>query len=88
MFVGVTTAANAGAGPSRAGLAAAILSSCQQLGGALGLAIFSAVGTAQVRHLLARGIYIAPSQFEAMFVSLAHGDEEIDRTIEAVGSFG
>jgi glutamate-1-semialdehyde 2,1-aminomutase len=39
------------------------------------------------RHLLARGIYVAPSQFECMFVSLAHGDEEIDRTIEAVGNF-
>jgi glutamate-1-semialdehyde 2,1-aminomutase len=39
------------------------------------------------RHLLARGIYIAPSQFEAMFLSLAHGDEEIDRTIEAVAEF-
>jgi glutamate-1-semialdehyde 2,1-aminomutase len=39
------------------------------------------------RHLLARGIYVAPSQFEAMFVSLAHGDEEIDRTIEAVADF-
>jgi len=39
------------------------------------------------RHLLERGIYVAPSQFECMFVSLAHGDEEIDRTIEAVGDF-
>ena len=39
------------------------------------------------RHLLARGIYIAPSQFEAMFLSLVHSDEEIDRTIEAVGDF-
>jgi glutamate-1-semialdehyde 2,1-aminomutase len=39
------------------------------------------------RHLLPRGIYVAPSQFEAMFVSLAHGDEEIDRTIEAVADF-
>ena len=39
------------------------------------------------RHLLANGIYVAPSQFEAMFVSLAHGDEEIDRTIESVGEF-
>jgi glutamate-1-semialdehyde 2,1-aminomutase len=39
------------------------------------------------RHLLARGIYLAPSQFEAMFLSLAHGDAEIDRTIEAVGEF-
>ena len=56
VFVGVTTAANAGVEPSRAGLAAAILNSCQQLGGALDLAIFSAVGTAQVHHLLARGI--------------------------------
>ena len=35
----------------------------------------------------ARGIYVAPSQFEAMFVSLAHGDDEIDRTVEAVGDF-
>jgi glutamate-1-semialdehyde 2,1-aminomutase len=39
------------------------------------------------RHLLAHGIYIAPSQFEAMFLSLAHGDEEIDHTIEVVGDF-
>jgi glutamate-1-semialdehyde 2,1-aminomutase len=37
------------------------------------------------RHLLERGIYVAPSQNEAMFLSTAHGDEEIDRTIEAVG---
>jgi glutamate-1-semialdehyde 2,1-aminomutase len=39
------------------------------------------------RHLLERGIYIAPSQFEGMFVSLAHGDEEIDRTIEALADY-
>ena len=39
------------------------------------------------RHLLSRGIYVAPSQFEAMFVSLAHGEEEIERTIQAVADF-
>ena len=39
------------------------------------------------RHLLERGVYIAPSQFEAMFVSLAHGDDEIGRTVDAVASF-
>jgi glutamate-1-semialdehyde 2,1-aminomutase len=39
------------------------------------------------RHLLARGVYVAPSQFEAMFVSLAHGDREVDRTVEAVADF-
>ena len=38
---------------------------------------------AHFRHLLERGIYVAPSQFEAMFVSLAHSDEDIDRTVEA-----
>lgn len=39
------------------------------------------------RHLLAQGIYVAPSQFEALFLSLVHGDDEIDRTVEAVASF-
>jgi len=39
------------------------------------------------RHLLVRGIYVAPSQFEAMFLSLAHEDDEIDRTIEAIADF-
>jgi len=38
------------------------------------------------RHLLDNGIYVAPSQFEAMFVSLAHSDEDIDRTIAACGT--
>jgi glutamate-1-semialdehyde 2,1-aminomutase len=36
------------------------------------------------RQLLARGIYLPPSQFEALFVSLAHGEEEIDRTVATV----
>jgi glutamate-1-semialdehyde 2,1-aminomutase len=42
---------------------------------------------AYFRHMLDRGIYVPPSQFEAMFVSLAHGDEEIDRTIEAAADY-
>ena len=33
--------------------------------------------------MLAEGIYLAPSQFEAGFVSLAHSEEAIDRTIAA-----
>ncbi len=35
------------------------------------------------RGMLERGIYLAPSQFEATFVSTAHGEEDIDRTIES-----
>jgi len=33
--------------------------------------------------MLENGIYLAPSQFEAGFMSLAHTDELIDKTIEA-----
>ncbi len=39
------------------------------------------------RHLLENGVYVAPSQFEALFVSLAHGEEEIERTIDAVAAY-
>jgi glutamate-1-semialdehyde 2,1-aminomutase len=39
------------------------------------------------RRLLERGIYVAPSQFEAMFVSTAHGEAEIDATVEAAAEF-
>ena len=39
------------------------------------------------RHLLEQGVYLPPSQFEALFPSTAHGEEEIDRTIAAVESF-
>jgi glutamate-1-semialdehyde 2,1-aminomutase len=39
------------------------------------------------RHLLSRGIYIAPSQFEATMLSTAHTDADIDRTVEAVAEF-
>ncbi len=35
------------------------------------------------RAMLERGIYPPPSQFEAWFVSLAHDEEAIDRTVEA-----
>ncbi|HUI64352.1 MAG TPA: aspartate aminotransferase family protein, partial [Bacteroidota bacterium] len=35
------------------------------------------------REMLRQGIYLAPSQFEATFVSAAHSDGEIDQTIEA-----
>ena len=38
-------------------------------------------------HMLDRGIYLAPSQFEALFVSAAHSDGDIDKTLEAARSF-
>lgn len=33
--------------------------------------------------MLEQGIYLAPSQFEAAFMSGAHSDEDIDKTILA-----
>jgi EmrB/QacA subfamily drug resistance transporter len=53
VFVSVTTAANAGVPADRAGLAAALLNASQQVGGALGLAIFSAIATSRTSDLLA-----------------------------------
>ena len=38
-------------------------------------------------HLLSHGVYVAPSRFEAMFVSDAHTDEDIARTCEVAASF-
>ena len=35
------------------------------------------------RQMLGRGIYLAPSQFEANFVSTAHTADDIQRTIQA-----
>ncbi len=33
--------------------------------------------------LLEGGVYFPPSQFEAAFLSTAHGDDEVDRTLAA-----
>jgi len=62
MFVAVTTAANAGVPADRAGLAASLLNASQQVGGALGLAIFSALATSRIGDELASHA----SQAEAM----------------------
>jgi EmrB/QacA subfamily drug resistance transporter len=53
VFVGVTTAANAGVPANKAGLAAGLLSTSQQLGMALGLAVLSAIATARTHDVLA-----------------------------------
>ncbi len=37
------------------------------------------------REMLEQGIYLAPSQFETLFMSGAHTDEDLDKTIEAAG---
>jgi len=38
-------------------------------------------------HMLARGVYLAPSQFEAGFVSAAHSEADIAATVEAAHAF-
>jgi glutamate-1-semialdehyde 2,1-aminomutase len=36
--------------------------------------------------MLERGVYLPPAQFEAAFVSLAHGDAEVSATLEAAAA--
>ena len=55
VFVAVATAANAGVPERQAGLAAALLNSSQQVGGALGISIFSAIATTRTKDLLGAG---------------------------------
>lgn len=39
------------------------------------------------KYMLSRGIHLAPSQFEAMFLSAAHGEEDLRRTLDVVESY-
>src|SRR5437762_10780787 len=55
VFTGLTTAANAGVDQDKAGLAAGLLNTGQQLGAALGLAILSAIATAEPKSVLSAG---------------------------------
>jgi EmrB/QacA subfamily drug resistance transporter len=55
VFVGATTSANAGVSQDKAGLAAGLLNTGQQLGAALGLAILSALATERTSSLLQAG---------------------------------
>lgn len=40
--------------------------------------------TAYFNRMLESGIYVAPSQFEAMFISAAHSDEDIEKTCKVI----
>ncbi|MHB1463507.1 MAG: glutamate-1-semialdehyde 2,1-aminomutase [Thermoleophilia bacterium] len=39
------------------------------------------------RHMLEHGVYLAPSQFEAAFLSLAHSDADLEQTVAAATAF-
>jgi EmrB/QacA subfamily drug resistance transporter len=54
-FVPVSIAALAGVAPQEAGLASGLFNTSQQIGGALGVALFSTVATNRTEHLLADG---------------------------------
>jgi EmrB/QacA subfamily drug resistance transporter len=69
VFVGVQTAANAGVPSHTAGLAAALITASLQLGGALGLAIFSAIATAHTNVLLRA--HVPPA--DALTAGFRHG---------------
>jgi MFS family permease len=80
LLVTVTAAANAGVPADKAGLAAGLLNTSQQLGTALAIAVFSALATAHTTNLLATGTAIPDALTEgfgravlagAVFVAVA-----------------
>jgi EmrB/QacA subfamily drug resistance transporter len=54
-FVPMSIAALAGVAPHEAGLASGLFNTSQQIGGALGVAVFSSVATTRTAHLAAQG---------------------------------
>ena len=42
---------------------------------------------AYCNDMIAHGVYLAPSQFEAMFLSIAHTDEILDAVLEIIGNY-
>ena len=38
-------------------------------------------------HMISRGVYLAPSQYEAGFISTAHSEEDLEKTFEAAGEW-
>jgi EmrB/QacA subfamily drug resistance transporter len=73
VFVGVTTAANAGVDEAKAGLAAGLLNTGQQVGTALGLATLSALATAHTSSLLRSGHSVADSATQGYARALLGG---------------
>jgi EmrB/QacA subfamily drug resistance transporter len=74
VFFGVTTASQAGVPEHQAGLAAAMINASTWLGGALGIAIFSAIATSRTNHHLAAGASHASaltSGFQAALLAAA-----------------
>ena len=92
-----STAANLEAGLARAAAEAGVPITINRVGSLLSC-FFTAQARAELRRcpgdriaafkkffaeMLQRGIYLAPSAYEAMFVSLAHTKHDIERTVEA-----
>jgi MFS family permease len=63
-FVPMSIAALAGVAPSEAGLASGLINTTQQIGGALGVALFSTVSTTRTDHLLRGGDSLKPALTE------------------------
>ena len=40
-----------------------------------------------IRHMLNKGNYIAPSQYEAIFISAAHTENDINKTLDDIQKF-
>jgi EmrB/QacA subfamily drug resistance transporter len=73
VFVAVVAAANAGVPPAMAGLAAALMNTGRQLGGAIGLAILAAIAAARTDSALADGASVQGAMTSGFSAALIAG---------------
>jgi glutamate-1-semialdehyde 2,1-aminomutase len=88
---GMREAASAGGGPFAINQVGSMVSMFFTRGPVIDFASAASSDTEAFKdffwHMIRRGVYVAPSQYEAGFISTAHSEEDLEETFEAAGEW-
>jgi glutamate-1-semialdehyde 2,1-aminomutase len=88
---GMREAASAGGGPFAINQVGSMVSMFFARGPVIDFASAASSDTEAFKdffwHMIRRGVYVAPSQYEAGFISTAHSEEDLEETFEAAGEW-
>src|SRR5829696_5718190 len=88
---GMREAASAGGGPFAINQVGSMVSMFFTRGPVIDFASAASSDTEAFKdffwHMISRGVYVAPSQYEAGFISTAHSEEDLEETFEAAGEW-